>query len=166
MGLTQSLHLELLKAVSKDTLTARSGVRRLNIVNHDHILVFAVMKVWERALARGEVDPNIDGRAALDELVLPSTHNAFSSASDGFLLAEQQEGVAAQLQAGIRGLRLLEDELLVTFGGREAALPSSLSEPARDEGLAGPVLASDGLEAGATRGDHQERDNEKQTCKS
>lgn len=27
-----------------------------------------VMQVWERAVARGEVDPDVDGRAALDEL--------------------------------------------------------------------------------------------------
>lgn len=39
----------------------------------------------------------------LDELVVPSTHNSYSSARDGFLLAEQQEGVGAQLEAGIRG---------------------------------------------------------------
>lgn len=39
----------------------------------------------------------------LDELALPSTHNSYSSARDGFLLAEQQEGVGAQLEAGIRG---------------------------------------------------------------
>lgn len=39
----------------------------------------------------------------LDELALPSTHNSYSSARDGFVLAEQQEGVAAQLRAGIRG---------------------------------------------------------------
>lgn len=39
----------------------------------------------------------------LDELVFPSTHNSYSSARDGFLLAEQQEGVGAQLEAGIRG---------------------------------------------------------------
>ncbi len=42
----------------------------------------------------------------LDEVVLPSTHNSYSSARDGFLLAEHQEGVAAQLQAGIRGFLL------------------------------------------------------------
>lgn len=40
----------------------------------------------------------------LDEFALPSTHNSYSSARDGFLLAEHQEGVAAQLDAGIRGL--------------------------------------------------------------
>lgn len=40
----------------------------------------------------------------LDEVVLPSTHNSYSSARDGFLLAEHQEGVAAQLGAGVRGL--------------------------------------------------------------
>jgi hypothetical protein len=39
----------------------------------------------------------------LDEAVLPSTHNSYSSARDGFVLAEHQDGVAAQLQAGIRG---------------------------------------------------------------
>lgn len=39
----------------------------------------------------------------LDEIALPSTHNSYSSARDGFLLAEQQEGVGAQLNAGIRG---------------------------------------------------------------
>lgn len=40
----------------------------------------------------------------LDEIALPSTHNSYSSARDGFVLAEHQEGVAAQLDAGIRGL--------------------------------------------------------------
>ncbi len=39
----------------------------------------------------------------LDELAVPATHNSYSSARDGFVLAEHQEGVAAQLQAGIRG---------------------------------------------------------------
>lgn len=39
----------------------------------------------------------------LDELALPSTHNSYSSARDGFVLAEHQEGVGAQLRAGIRG---------------------------------------------------------------
>jgi hypothetical protein len=48
----------------------------------------------------------------IDEIALPATHNSYSSARDGFLLAEQQEGVAAQLRAGIRGF--LIDSYLAT----------------------------------------------------
>ncbi|HET6448017.1 MAG TPA: hypothetical protein VFG31_02820 [Conexibacter sp.] len=40
----------------------------------------------------------------LDAIAIPATHNSFSSPQDGFLLANQERGIAAQLRGGIRGL--------------------------------------------------------------
>ncbi|HEX7291110.1 MAG TPA: hypothetical protein VF250_08300 [Conexibacter sp.] len=40
----------------------------------------------------------------LDEVAIPATHNSFSSPQDGFLLANQDSGIPAQLRGGIRGL--------------------------------------------------------------
>jgi hypothetical protein len=40
----------------------------------------------------------------LDEIAIPATHNSMSSPQDGFLLPNQESGVAAQLRGGIRGL--------------------------------------------------------------
>ncbi|HFE45607.1 MAG TPA: hypothetical protein ENJ18_08940 [Nannocystis exedens] len=50
----------------------------------------------------------------LDQVALPSTHNSYSARNEGFvqLVANHQSGVAAQLDAGVRGLMLdiyLED---------------------------------------------------------
>lgn len=39
----------------------------------------------------------------LDRVAVPATHNAYSSSRDGFLLANQQTGMADQLEGGIRG---------------------------------------------------------------
>lgn len=40
----------------------------------------------------------------LDEIAIPATHNSMSSPQDGFLLPNQETGIAAQLRGGIRGL--------------------------------------------------------------
>ncbi len=40
----------------------------------------------------------------LDQVVLPATHNSMSASRDGFLLANQRTGIAAQLDGGVRGL--------------------------------------------------------------
>lgn len=39
----------------------------------------------------------------LDQVVVPATHNAYSSSRDGFLLANQATGMGDQLEGGIRG---------------------------------------------------------------
>ena len=40
----------------------------------------------------------------LDAIAIPATHNSMSSPQDGFLLANQDSGIPAQLRGGIRGL--------------------------------------------------------------
>lgn len=40
----------------------------------------------------------------LDEIAIAATHNSMSSPQDGFLLPNQESGIAAQLRGGIRGL--------------------------------------------------------------
>ncbi|HEU5301333.1 MAG TPA: hypothetical protein VFW06_03735 [Acidimicrobiia bacterium] len=40
----------------------------------------------------------------LDELALPTAHNAMSAADDGFLNANHQTGITTQLRGGVRGL--------------------------------------------------------------
>lgn len=40
----------------------------------------------------------------LDEVAIPGTHNSMAAARDGFLLANQESGIRAQLDGGIRGL--------------------------------------------------------------
>jgi hypothetical protein len=40
----------------------------------------------------------------LDAVAIPATHNSMSSPQDGFLLPNQETGIAAQLRGGIRGL--------------------------------------------------------------
>ncbi|HSJ98528.1 MAG TPA: EAL domain-containing protein, partial [Myxococcota bacterium] len=40
----------------------------------------------------------------LDEVAIAATHNSMSSPQDGFLLPNQESGIAAQLRGGIRGL--------------------------------------------------------------
>jgi hypothetical protein len=40
----------------------------------------------------------------LDAVAIPATHNSMSSPRDGFLLANQDSGIPAQLRGGIRGL--------------------------------------------------------------
>ena len=50
-----------------------------------------------------------NGHAALcdrrvDEVAFAATHNSMSSAADGWLLATHRDGIAAQLEAGVRGL--------------------------------------------------------------
>ncbi|MEZ4451473.1 MAG: hypothetical protein R3B09_18530 [Nannocystaceae bacterium] len=59
----------------------------------------------------------------LDQVTLPATHNSFSATDDGFapLVANHHKGVAAQLEAGVRGF-LLD----VTLNGDETALCHSL----------------------------------------
>lgn len=39
-----------------------------------------------------------------DEVAIPATHNSMSSPQDGFLLPNQETGIAAQLRGGVRGL--------------------------------------------------------------
>ncbi|MEA2418393.1 MAG: hypothetical protein QOE60_599, partial [Thermoleophilaceae bacterium] len=39
----------------------------------------------------------------LDRVVLPATHNSMSNAADGWQIPNQQVGIPAQLQAGVRG---------------------------------------------------------------
>ena len=39
----------------------------------------------------------------LDEVALATTHNSMNAADDGFLYPDQQHGIAAQLEAGVRG---------------------------------------------------------------
>jgi hypothetical protein len=40
----------------------------------------------------------------LDEVALPATHNSMSAPREGYLLPNQQSGIVAQLEGGIRGL--------------------------------------------------------------
>lgn len=42
----------------------------------------------------------------LDEVALPTTHNAPTAAQDGFLLPNQDRGIAAQLRDGVRGFQI------------------------------------------------------------
>lgn len=54
-------------------------------------------------------EPGCNGAEALcakrlDAVAIPATHNSFSSPQDGFLLANQESGIPAQLRGGIRGL--------------------------------------------------------------
>jgi hypothetical protein len=54
-------------------------------------------------------EPGCNGAQALcakrlDAIAIPATHNSFSSPRDGFLLANQESGIPAQLRGGIRGL--------------------------------------------------------------
>ena len=42
----------------------------------------------------------------LDEVALPTTHNAPTAAQDGFLLPNQDRGLAAQLRDGVRGFQI------------------------------------------------------------
>jgi hypothetical protein len=54
-------------------------------------------------------EPGCNGAQALcakrlDAIAIPATHNSMSSPRDGFLLANQDSGIPAQLRGGIRGL--------------------------------------------------------------
>jgi len=54
-------------------------------------------------------EPGCNGAQALcarrlDAVAIPATHNSMSSPQDGFLLANQDSGILAQLRGGIRGL--------------------------------------------------------------
>jgi hypothetical protein len=42
----------------------------------------------------------------LDQLALPTTHNAMATAADGFLLPNQERGVARQLRDGVRAFQI------------------------------------------------------------
>jgi hypothetical protein len=42
----------------------------------------------------------------LDQLAFPTTHNSMTAADDGFLLANQEEGIARQLRDGVRGFQI------------------------------------------------------------
>jgi len=42
----------------------------------------------------------------LDDVALPTTHNAPTAAADGFLLPNQDRGIAAQLRDGVRGFQI------------------------------------------------------------
>lgn len=47
--------------------------------------------------------PSLCGRR-IDQVVFPATHNSMSAASEGFRFANQETGIRAQLEGGIRGL--------------------------------------------------------------
>ncbi len=55
-----------------------------------------------------------------DEVVYPTTHNAFCNDADGFLLPNQQHSVARQLEDGVRALMLdtysMDGEVLLCHG--------------------------------------------------
>ncbi|HEU4702326.1 MAG TPA: hypothetical protein VFS37_07570 [Conexibacter sp.] len=61
------------------------------------------------AIDEAPPEPGCNGAEALcakplDAVAIPATHNSFSSPQDGFLLANQESGIPAQLRGGIRGL--------------------------------------------------------------
>ncbi len=80
----------------------------------------------------------------LDEVVFPSTHNSMSGATEpSWLFANQNDGVSAQLEAGIRGLLIDTHYGIKTKKGVYTVLqPGGKSR----EKLAGP-LGKEGLGA-------------------
>jgi len=97
----------------------------------------------------------------LDELVLPATHNSFAAASDRFVLAEQQEGVGPQLQAGIRGF-LIDSYLANETDGGSVYTRLDLSPNSRSkiEDSIGPDAARTAMRLRGRLGTQVDKDDE------
>ena len=90
----------------------------------------------------------------VDEIVVAATHNGHAAADEGFTLGYQRVGIAAQLEAGVRGLlidvyfgRAVDDDVVITD---RAALTAAERDQLVDEIGESAVLSA---EATAARAD-------------
>ena len=95
-------------------------------------------------------EPGCNGAQALcakrlDAVAIPATHNSMSSPQDGFLLPNQDSGIAAQLRGGIRGL-LIDMHLGVrTSRGVYTVLKEGGKSRAKIEEAIGPAATQTAL---------------------
>jgi hypothetical protein len=153
VGVTELMRLILPPAVErkeKPAATVRRGRRRMPVRALAAVLcAFAVVGVGAVALAatNKEEQPPFEitacnGSASLcdrplDAVVFPSTHNSMSAATEpGWLFANQNDGVPAQLRAGIRGLLIDTHYGIKTKHGVYTVLPPGSKSR---EKLAGPL---------------------------
>jgi hypothetical protein len=84
----------------------------------------------------------------LDEVALPTTHNAPTAAEDDFLLPNQERGIAAQLRDGVRGFQIDAYLGTVRTGGGIQVVFTDLDDNKllSIENTVGPELTAQALE--------------------